>query len=258
MSPTVLSSDQNVGDQVQASSELMPEPEVDAGALLAAMGELARTLHHHRASLADMLALIVATATASVPGATSAGISLAAGRGGLESRAATDDVPRLVADVQTEVGQGPCLQAMIDQVPIRIDDLTADRRWPAFVPRLAGQPIGSMLSLPLRTTGKSFGSLSLYAPAPGAFGPQSVSICAVLASHAAVALADARNEQGLRGALDNRDLIGQAKGILMERYKITDQEAFELLVRASQHSNVKLRDVAEALAVSGELGPPAR
>jgi GAF domain-containing protein len=221
--------------------------------LLATMGALARDLHERNASLEDMLSSIVAAAVVNVPGATSAGISVETGRRKLESRATTGDVPAVVADAQSDVGEGPCLESIAAMSTVRVDDLTGENRWPALIARIAAAPIVSMLSVPLFVGGRSFGSLSLYSPDKAAFDEQSEAVCAVLASHAAVALAGAQNQQGLRLALDNRDVIGQAKGILMERHKITGQDAFMLLVRVSQTSNVRLADVAEHLVASGEL-----
>jgi GAF domain-containing protein len=227
---------------------------VRADALHTTMGELARALHREHGSVDDTLAAIAAAAVVSVPGATSAGITLISRRKKLENRAATDELPKRVAELQTDSGEGPCLESLHEQRAVRVDDMaTADRVWADFGKRVAELPVRSMLSVPLYVQHGSLGSLSLYSPEPGAFDEQAEEIGAVLASHAAVALVGAQNEEGLRLALDNRDLIGQAKGILMERFKITGQEAFLLLVTVSQHRNVKLRDVAEQLTATGEL-----
>lgn len=217
------------------------------------MGELARTLHRRRGSVDDTLQAIVDAAVVSVPAATDAGITLVTRRKKLENRAATSALPTRVADLQTDSGEGPCLESLHEQRNVRVDDLAAERRWPVWAPRAAAEPFASMLSVPLWVEQGSLGSLSLYAPEPNAFDAQAEEIGGVLASHAAIALVGAQNEEGLRLALDNRDLIGQAKGILMERYKVTGQEAFLLLVKVSQDRNVKLRDIAEQLSNTGEL-----
>jgi GAF domain-containing protein len=226
----------------------------DPAALSAAMAQLAREFHRQHGSVDDTLAAITKAAAVSVPGAEDAAISLSTRRSPLENHTATHELPRRVVHLQAEVGEGPCLQSLADQVPVRVDDLAAEQRWPQFRSRMAGELLGSMLSVPLSVDdGGSLGSLSLYATVPAAFDAQSEEIGLVFASHAAVALAAARNEEGLRLALTNRDLIGQAKGILMERHKLTGQQAFLLLVRASQSTNVKLRDLAEELVDTGAL-----
>ena len=126
--------------------------------------------------------------------------------------------------------------------------------------------VRSMLYLQLFTEADSMGALNIYAAAPSAFGEESESTGMLLAAHAAIAMTAARTEATLRAGLDGRDAIGQAKGILMERYKITATEAFGLLAASSQSVNQKLRAVSDHLAATGELmtpparrsGPPAR
>ena len=240
---------------VDASRAAHDEPgrAPDPAALSAAMAQLARDFHRQHGSVDDTLQTITAAASVSVPGAQDAAISLSTRRSLLENHTATHELPRRVVHLQAEVGEGPCLQSLRDQAPVRVDDFAAEDRWPQFRAGMAGELVGSMLSVPLFIDGGSIGSLSFYAAGPGAFDAQSVDIGQVFASHAAVALAAARNEEGLRLALTNRDLIGQAKGILMERHKITGQQAFLLLVRVSQATNVKLRDIAEELVSTGAL-----
>jgi AmiR/NasT family two-component response regulator len=104
-----------------------------------------------------------------------------------------------------------------------------------------------MLSFQLYVSGDNLGALNLYNGSPEAFSDQSEHVGLLLASHAAVAMAGAQHEEQLLQAVATRDLIGQAKGILMERYKITADQAFSLLIRASQDTNSKLRDVADHL-----------
>jgi hypothetical protein len=110
-----------------------------------------------------------------------------------------------------------------------------------------------MLSFQLFVEGDRVGALNLYGEGPDAFDSESEQIGALVAAHAAVAFADSQKISQLGEALVARQLIGQAEGILMERYKITAEQAFLLLTRASSRSNIKLRDVAEHLASSGEI-----
>ena len=115
-----------------------------------------------------------------------------------------------------------------------------------------------MLSFQLFVQDDTFGALNIYSAEAGAFGHGSESTGMLLASHAALAMTAARTQAGLLTAVDTRDLIGQAKGILIERYKIAGVEAFGLLVASSQAVNRKLRDVAEHLVATGELLTPSR
>jgi GAF domain-containing protein len=160
--------------------------------------------------------------------------------------------------VQYQAGEGPCLDAARHHQTVRSDDLRAEARWPRFARQATGLGVLSVLSFQLFAGDDSFGALNLYAADPAAFGQDSESTGLLLASHAALAMAAARTEAGLLTALDTREMIGQAKGILMERYKITGVQAFGLLVASSQGMNRKLRDVAEHLVATGELLTPSR
>ena len=134
-----------------------------------------------------------------------------------------------------------------------VDDLTTDERWPVFTAGAVDFGIRSMLSLHLYTDRESFGALNIYARQRHAFTPDSVATGVLLAAHCAVAIAATTASANLRIALESRDVIGQAKGILMERHKITPTEAFDLLITASQHSHRKLRDIAAHLTETGAL-----
>jgi hypothetical protein len=128
---------------------------------------------------------------------------------------------------------------------VRIDDLGADARWP----ELAGASPRSVLVLPLPPLGPNPvpGTLNLYAEAPGAFTSMTERLGRLVAIHAATALAAAADRDHLIEALASRDVIGQAKGILMREHSVTSEQAFSTLTRASQHDNRKLRDVAARL-----------
>lgn len=136
---------------------------------------------------------------------------------------------------------------------MRIEDIREEDRWPRFAGRAADLGVRSMLSFQLFVTGSTMGALNLYSSRPGAFGEESESVGLVFASHAAVALVSAQHEEHLRAALASRDLIGQAKGILMNQFRITADQAFQVLVRASSHTNRKLVDIAEELCATGVL-----
>jgi GAF domain-containing protein len=136
---------------------------------------------------------------------------------------------------------------------VRVDDFAADQRWPAFAVRALERGAGSMLSLQLYIQGDNLGALNMYARRANAFDDESEQVGLVFATHAAIALSAAQHEEQFELAISSRDTIGQAKGILMERYKITSDQAFTVLTRASSVTHLKLRDVAEALTRTGEV-----
>lgn len=167
---------------------------------------------------------------------------------------ATDDLVREVDRQQYTTKQGPCLSAARDtESVVLVNDLQTDSRWPAFSAAIADLPVKAMLSFQLYTDRGTLGALNLYAARAGAFNAESVHVGTLLAAHAAATAASALQNANLLIALNSRDVIGQAKGILMERYKITADEAFDLLIAASQRSQRKLHAVAAELADTGEL-----
>ncbi|HEX9227801.1 MAG TPA: GAF and ANTAR domain-containing protein [Arthrobacter sp.] len=223
-----------------------------AAALAQRLGDLARELQHEEDTDA-MLAGIVHAALELVPHASDASVSLVTGRRTIDSRAASSDLPRRVDALQSETGQGPCLDASYEERVVSVPDLSTDPRWPDFARPAYRLGARSMLSFQLFVNGDHLGALNLFGKEVGAFNAESERIGALVAAHAAVAVAGSQQISQLTQALDTRDLIGQAKGILMERYKITAQQAFLLLSRASSELNIKLHDVAEQLTVSGEM-----
>jgi len=216
------------------------------------MGAIARTLQEEHGDVDRTLQSITDASVTTVPGADFASVSLVSGRR-VEPRGATSALAAEIDALQTEFDQGPCLDALREQVTVRVEDFATEQRWPRFAAAAAGRGAGSLLSFQLFTDGSNLGALNLYAGTPGAFDARSESVGLIFAAHAAIALSAARQEQNLRTALDGRDLIGQAKGILMERYRLTAQQAFELLVRSSTHTNRKLFAIAEELTSTGAL-----
>lgn len=216
------------------------------------MGELARALQQED-TLQDTLQGIVAAAVDTVPGAQYAGISEVKARREINTPAWTEELVRAADAAQYETGQGPCLDAVYAQQTVRVSDMASDDRWPEFAKRAVELGVGSMLSFQLYVVGDNLGALNLYNRVPDAFDDESEHVGLLFASHAAVAMAGAQRNDQLNRALGTRDLIGQAKGILMERHKLTADQAFMLLVRASQATHTKLRDIAERLTTVGEL-----
>lgn len=216
------------------------------------MSELARRFQAER-DQHSLLERIAHAAVADIPGAKYAGLTLIDGNH-LETEAATDPIVERIDRVQYEAGEGPCVQSTLEQKTVRSDDLRSETRWPLFASRAVELGIASMLSMQLSVEGDKMGALNLYATEPDAFDREDENIGMLLAAHAAVAMAAGRREAHLQVAVESRDIIGQAKGILMERHKINANEAFDLLVFASQTLHRKLRDVARDLAETGEIG----
>jgi GAF domain-containing protein len=218
-----------------------------------AMGRVARELQGVHGDVEATLQAITATAARTIPHADECGITYVIGRRKVEPRAWTSDLPRDVDSLQDRVGQGPCLDAIWDEELVRVDDVGTDGRWPVFAREAAALGVGSMMCFRLFVEGDSMGALNLYAAASNAFDDESEDVGQVFAGHAAVALAGAEHEENLRRGMDNRDVIGQAKGILMERHKLTAAQAFDVLARVSQEMNRKLFDVARELTDTGEV-----
>ena len=236
-----------------------PSAEADRAAafqddLLQRLADLARQLQHKDDAPA-VVDLIVASVVGTIPGAEEATISLVQSRHRVVSAAATSDVARRFDELQDELQQGPVLEAMYERETIRVDDLASDARWPELARRTSAEMgVASVLCFQLFVHDDDLGALTLLARRPGAFTDESERIGLLFASHAAVAVADARDLNHITTALGNRDAIGQAKGVLMERYKISAEMAFALLAKTSHDTNRTLHEVAQHLASTGTLG----
>jgi GAF domain-containing protein len=226
-------------------------------ALARRLAEAARSLQR-QTSPQQVMDGIVHLASAMVPGADEATITMVRKDRHCYSAAATSTSASDFDVLQDETGEGPCLDAIWQQETVRVNDLASDPRWPVLGPRAAERGIGSMLCLQLFVVRDTLGALDLLAHAPSAFTDESEHVGLLLASHAAIAAADAHHFEHVNSALVNRDVIGQAKGILMERFKITSDQAFAVLAKVSQDTNRKVSAVAEELARTGMWTPGPR
>ncbi|WP_410665317.1 GAF and ANTAR domain-containing protein [Amycolatopsis sp. lyj-84] len=208
----------------------------------AVLGAIARTLQAEP-DVATTLTAIVAAALKQVTGADYAGISLIE-HGKIRTVAPTDAVVTRIDEMQYRTGQGPCVNAIAEHEIFRTGDLTAETRWPKFTPAAADTGMRSMLAYRLFVSDTTLGSLNLYSRTVHAFSDQTERDGSVFASHAAIALTGAQTEAGLHIALEHRDTIGMAKGILMQCHGIDSLRAFQMLVETSQASNMKLHQVA--------------
>ena len=202
---------------------------------------------------AETLDEVVRAAVALIPGCDDASISVILDRRHVTSRAASSDLPRVVDHCQESLNQGPCLDAAYEQETVRVSDMASETRWPRFTPAALEAGAAGMMCFQLYVEENNLGALNLFSRKPGAFDDESEHVGLMFAAHAAVAYAASRNEAGMDRKVATSLLIGQAQGILMERHKMTTDHAFALLVRVSQHRNVKLRDVADTLVRSGQL-----
>lgn len=221
----------------------------ELAALLSAFARTVQQQGDPRATLEE----IVRAAVALVPGCDEGSISVVLGRRDVTSEAASGDLPRIVDRLQEKHHEGPCLDAAFEHETVRVSNMATETRWPTFAKEALAAGAAGMLSCQLYVEGDNLGALNLFSRHADAFDDESEHVALLFAAHAAVAFAAAKRQAKLVRRVETRQLIGQAQGILMERFKVTDGQAFELLVRASQHRNTKLRDVAAELVQSGEF-----
>jgi GAF domain-containing protein len=178
---------------------------------------------------------------------THAGVALSHRGGRLETVAVTHPVVEQSDQLQLECDEGPSLDVIAERDTILVPDTIGELRYPDWAPKVAALGLRSVLSVRLATTGSTLGVLQLFNTEPSAFETDDDAVAHILARHASVALANARQEASLWQAIDARKLVGQAQGILMERFGIDSDQAFAVLRRYSQDNNIKLRDVAQRL-----------
>lgn len=204
-------------------------------------------------SVDDTLDGIVQTAAQAVPGATDVGISQIYRRGRVATLASSGELARAVDQVQYELREGPCVELLdLDDEVMQVDDLSDVSRWPHFAPEAERLGVRSWMAHRLYTSQDSMGALNLYSTEPAAFDGHSQEVAALLAAHAAIALGAARHADQMDEALATRKTIGQALGIVMERYNMTEMRALQFLIRVSRESNIKLRGVATELVTQLE------
>lgn len=202
---------------------------------------------------ATALRRVVEVAVGEVPGSDFGGISVLT-RTSIESRGVSHPDVELIDQVQYTSGEGPCVTAALAQVPIVVsNDIGTDPRWPVFGPAAADLGVGSIISFKLFDITGTIGALNLYATKPQAFRSEAEEVGSLLAAHAGVVMTASHKQAHLAVALESRDVIGQAKGILMERYKLDDRKAFDILIAVSQSTHRKLREIADQLRTTGEL-----
>jgi GAF domain-containing protein len=209
-------------------------------------GEIARILIAEADPQAT-LQRIVLLAVETIDNCEHAGVSVIHGKI-VSSPASSDDVPAIVDRIQSETGEGPCVDAIREHQVFQTGRLSLEQRWPAFTTRaIAESGIESVLSLRLFAEETTMGALNLYSTQIDAFDERDVAVATVFAAHAAVAWSTSKEIENLKGGLITRQLIGQAVGLLMVRQRLSESDALDVLQRASQRLNIKLREVAERI-----------
>ena len=241
-----------------------PGPGDQQSDLAASFAQISRALYSAH-TVQETLQRIVTFSVSTIEGCSGAGISFVNGDQ-IVTPVWTEPIVLEIDTMQYTTGQGPCLDAIARGESVYAGDLLTDQRWPDFGPRAARAGMRSLLSFSL--SGETIlGALNLYAPLPRAFGATDRAKGLIFATHAGVALGAARELEdatqalaveierleNLHGALASRQVIGRAEGILMQRELITADQAFDLLRRASQHLNTKLREVAQFVVDTGDL-----
>jgi GAF domain-containing protein len=176
----------------------------------------------------------------------------------IETVASTDPLAEKALQLQLELEDGPVLDLLAsDQGFVLINDATGEARWPQWCEELRALGIRSLISVRLATASSVMGTLNLYGRRAGQFDADDIAIAHILARHASIAVAAAKQEASLWQAIDARKAVGQAQGILMERFGLDADQAFAVLRRYSQDHNVKLNKVARELVDTRQLPRPA-
>jgi GAF domain-containing protein len=193
----------------------------------------------------DILGNVTATAAALIPGVDTAGVLMIRKNGKFDSVGDLTELPAKLDALQHDFQEGPCAQAAISDTVVRTDDFRSEERWPRYAPAAVELGVLAGLSFKLFTAQRTAGALNLFSFRPNVWDTDAETVGTVLAAHAAAAILAGRHDQEMQAALASRDRIGQAKGVIMERFGIDEIRAFEMLRVLSQESNSKLVDIAQ-------------
>ena len=200
-----------------------------------------------------VIAELAEHAAIEISGAEYAGVTVTRNAKNIDTPAATHKWPILLDEIQQRHREGPCLTAAWEEKTIHVANLATDERFPLYSRDVLEQtPIRSIMAFQMFIAGETMGALNVYAEEPHAFGRESRAIGLIFAAHSSVAWNSARRDEQFKRALASRDTIGQAKGMIMERYGVDAVQAFELLRKLSQDSNVPLVQVATELVAKAQ------
>jgi hypothetical protein len=228
--------------------------------LVIALRSAARALARRRSirDLQETLRQIVASAVDTIPAVDAGGISMVE-EGRIEVRHPTSEAIGALDDIQSRLHEGPCITAIEDApesgIVVAQDLGGADaHRWPRFAPHVVRSGFRGLMSTQLSVEGGAQAALNLYSATPNAFDAGSRTLAGLFGIQAAMLLYGSQQAEHLQRAVDSRDLIGRAKGILMERYGVGEDAAFQMLVKSSQDTNMKLTGVARWLTENAGAG----
>jgi GAF domain-containing protein len=222
----------------------VPPPPHIAAALVAA----ARTINQSR-NLEETLDTVARVARDSIPGIDEVGISTLDRGGRIHTRAATGDLVWELDRLQYGLGEGPCVDTLHEAHVVAVPHIGQQvERWPRYVPAAVEAGLRAQMAMKLYLDDEgTLGTLNLYSTSSDKLDPEAEAILELFAAHAAIAMGNARERDNLNEALNSRKVIGQAIGIICERYGLNEDRAFAFLVRASSTGNVKLRDIAQEI-----------
>jgi GAF domain-containing protein len=216
-----------------------------ARAFARAMADAALFLNEPAEEVDTTLGRLAEVACLTIPAVDMASISVAS-REGISTRAATDDTARELDQLQYDLQNGPCVDALLDpdKREVVVGDLSREDRWPRYGKAAADHGFRSQMGIQIYREGRTAGGLNLYSKQVNAFDDETRAAAEIYAVHAALALDKAREVTALNSALATRQVIGQAVGIVMRTYTVDENAAFNYLVRVSQATNTKVREVA--------------
>nr|KEP24727.1 hypothetical protein DA06_07045 [Georgenia sp. SUBG003] len=225
----------------------------ELAAVFARMSGLLPTVH----TLRTAMELVTSLAAEVLPGTAGAGISLMDARGRRATAAATDVVVERADALQYDLGEGPCLTAWEQHSTVRMDDVALEDRWPRWTAAVAGTGLTSCVSTALVAGDTGLGAIKVYSAEPENFGPGSEYVMQMFAAQAATLVGEARGAErarevsdDLRAMVRQRDVVSLAKGILMDRERVGEEDAFVMLIASAQDRRVSVHEAAEAIVRS--------
>ncbi|QNN54350.1 GAF and ANTAR domain-containing protein [Nocardioides mesophilus] len=196
---------------------------------------------------------IVHVAKRSLPGVDHVGISISHKSGKIETVAGTARIVWELDALQYELREGPCVHAVVSRSEpvVVVNNIRHDQRWPRYVPQALKLGLRAQLGIRLYVEEETLGAINLYSTGSDTIDPEVEHAAELFAAHAAVAVGRMQRVQNLTVGMESRKVIGQAIGIVMERFALDEDRAFGHLTRVSQHTNVKLRTIAQEIVDQG-------
>jgi GAF domain-containing protein len=222
----------------------------------ARIADIIRGIYERRGLDGGVVAELAKHAVAELPGVDYANVTVTSATNHIETPSATHPWAVRIDDIQRRHREGPCVSTAWHERLVEVDDLEHETRWPKFrAEALQSTPVRSIMGFQLFLSGKSMGALNVFAERPHAFGDRTRQLGSLLAAHSALVWDAARRETQLHEALASRDIIGQAKGMIMERYTMDAERAFGMLRQLSHDANVPLAEVAAKVVDAAQSSP---